>query len=140
MRPPITVRRPTDEEQQALEAGLRSADATVLRRSQIILASARGEWVPQIARQVGCGEQTVRNAIHAFNDRGTAALPAGSRRPHTIRRGLRPAAAEQLRALLHQSPRDFRKADQPLDAGAGGRGQLRAGPDPDPGQRRDDPR
>jgi hypothetical protein len=42
MRPPIKVRRPTDAEQQTLEAGLRSADATVLRRSQIILASARG--------------------------------------------------------------------------------------------------
>jgi transposase len=109
MRPPITVRRPTDAEQQALEAGLRSADATVLRRSQIILASARGDWVPRIARQVGCGEQTVRNVIHAFNERGTAALPAGSRRPQTIRPAFDLSRAEQLRALLHQSPRTFGK-------------------------------
>jgi transposase len=109
MRPPITVRRPTDEEQQVLEAGLRSADATILRRSQIILASARGDWVPRIARQVGCGEQTVRNVIHAFNERGTAALPAGSRRPHTIRPAFDLPRAEQLRALLHQSPRTFDK-------------------------------
>src|ERR1051326_7949706 len=104
MRPPITVRRPTDEEQQALEAGLRSADATVLRRSQIVLASARGDWVPRIACQVGCGEQTVRNVIHAFNERGTAALPAGSRRPQTIRAAFDLPRSEQLRALLHQSP------------------------------------
>ena len=107
MRPPIHGRRPTDAERQALEAGLRSADATVLRRSQIILASARGERVPQIARQVGCGEQTVRNVIHAFNARGTAALPAGSRRPHTLRAAFDLPQAEQLRALLHQSPGTF---------------------------------
>jgi transposase len=109
MRPPIKVRRPTDEEQQALEAGLRSADATVLRRSQIILASARGAWVPQLARQVGCSEPTVRNVIHAFNERGTAALPAGSRQPHRIRAAFDLPRAERLRALLHQSPRSFGK-------------------------------
>ena len=107
MRPPIKVRRPTDAEQQVLEASLRSADATVLRRSQIILASARDARVPGIARQVGCGEQTVRNVIHAFNDRGTAALAPGSRRPHTIRAAFDLPRAERLRGLLHQSPRTF---------------------------------
>ena len=109
VRPPIFVRRPTDEEQRVLEAGLRSADATVLRRSQIILASARGERVPQIARQVGCGEQSVRNVIHTFNGRGTAVLRPGSRRARTIHRAFDPARVEQLRALLHQSPRTFGK-------------------------------
>jgi transposase len=107
MRPPIFVRRPTDAEQRALEAGLRSADATVLRRSQIILASARGAWVPQIAHGVGSGEQTVRNVIHAFNARGTEALRPRSRRARTIHRSFDSARAEQLRALLHQSPRTF---------------------------------
>jgi len=109
VRPPIFVRRPTDEEQQALEAGLRSADAVVLRRSQIILASARGERVPPIARGVGSGEQAVRNVIHAFNARGTEALRPRSRRARTIHRAFDPARAEQLRALLHQSPRTFGK-------------------------------
>jgi transposase len=110
MRPPIKVRRPTDAEQAVLEAGLRSADATVRQRSQIILASDRGAWVPQIARQVGCGEQTVRKVIHGFNDRGTAALAPGSRRPHTIRAAFDLPRAEQLRALVHQSPRTFGKS------------------------------
>jgi transposase len=109
MRPPIFVRRPTDEEQRALEAGLRSADAFVLRRSQIVLASARGEWVPRIARQVGCGEQVVRTVIHGFNTRGLAVLRPGSRRAKTIHRAFEAAQAEQLRALLHQSPRSFGK-------------------------------
>ena len=109
MRHPIFVRRPTNQEQQALEAGLRSADATVLRRSQIILASARGDWVPSIARQVGCGQQSVRNVVHGFNTRGLAALRPRSRRAKTIHRSFEPAQAEQLRALVHQRPRSFGK-------------------------------
>ena len=62
-----------------------------------------------IAEHLGCGEQTVRNAIHAFNARGLGALQPGSSRPHTIRVALMPAGAERLRALLHQSPRTFGK-------------------------------
>src|SRR5687768_486768 len=107
MRAPLVVRPPTESEQQALAAGLRSADAFTLRRCQIVLASARGEWVPAIARNLGCGEQTVRNAIHAFTQQGVAALRAGSSRPHIIHAAFDAAGAERLRALLHRSPRDF---------------------------------
>ena len=107
MRPPLVVRPPTESEQQVLAAGLRSADAFVLRRCQIILASARGERVPAIARAVGCSEQPVRNVRHAFDRAGVAALPPGSSRPHPIQTAFDPAAAERLRALLHRSPRDF---------------------------------
>ncbi len=49
MRPPIFVRTLTDDERQALEQGLRSKDAFVLRRCQILLASARGERAPRSA-------------------------------------------------------------------------------------------
>lgn len=107
MQPPLFVRPLTNSEQQVLATGLRSADAVVLRRCQIVLASARGDRVPTIARAVGCGEQTVRNVIHAFDDNGVAALPPGSSRPHTIHFAFAPAAAERLRTLLHRSPRDF---------------------------------
>jgi hypothetical protein len=48
------VRQPTDEEQRIQEDGQRSADAPLLRRSQIILVSARGERVPGITRCVRC--------------------------------------------------------------------------------------
>ena len=139
MRPPIKVRRPTDAEQQALEAGLRSSDAIVLRRCQIVLASARGERVPPIARQLGCDDQTVRKAIHAFNARGPRRLAPGSRRPQTIRAGLRPAARRAAAGAAAPEPADLRQADQPVDAGPGRRGQLRAGADRRAGQRRDDP-
>ena len=107
MQPPLVVRPPTGEERRTLAAGLRSADAFALRRSQIVLASARGDRVPAIARALGCGQQTVRNAIHAFDRDGAAALREGSSRPHTTHPAFDAEGAERLRALLHRSPRDF---------------------------------
>jgi hypothetical protein len=50
MRPPIFVRTLSEEEREALEEGLRSSEAFVLRRCQILLASAGGEIAPQIAK------------------------------------------------------------------------------------------
>lgn len=107
MQAPLVVRPPTEPERQALAAGLRSADAFTLRRCQMVLASARGERVPAIARSLGCGEQTVRNAIHAFDRAGVVALREGSSRPQTIHAAFDAAGAEQLRACLHRSPREF---------------------------------
>ena len=107
MQAPLLVRRPSDEERPALEAGLRSADAFVLRRSQMLLASARGEHVPAIARALGCSSQAVRAAIHTFNAGGLVALRAGSRRPRRVQAAFDAARTEALRDLLHRSPRDF---------------------------------
>jgi transposase len=90
-----------------LEAGLRSKDAFVLRRSQILLASSRGESPPKIARSLGCGSQTVRNAIHDFDERGLGALKAGSSRPKRIRAAFDEQSAETLREMLHRSPREL---------------------------------
>jgi transposase len=92
-----------------LVAGLRSSDAFVHRRAQILLASARGEQAPAIARHLGCDPQIVRNALAAFHTRGLAALRKGSSRPHRFRVAFDLARGEQLRALLHQSPRTFGK-------------------------------
>jgi hypothetical protein len=107
MRPPIFVRPLADAEREALTAGLRSSDAFVLRRCQILLASARGEIPRVIGDHLGCDDQTVRNAIVAFNTAGCAALHPGSSRPHTIHAAFDAEQAERLRALLHQSPRTF---------------------------------
>jgi transposase len=109
MRPPIFVRDLGADEREQVEAALRTTEAFTLRRAQIVLASARGERVPAIAEQLGCGEQTVRNAIHAFNERGPGALRPGSSRPHTIHTAFDEVGAERLRALLHESPRAFGK-------------------------------
>src|ERR671938_252627 len=109
MKHPVYVRPLEDAERSQLVAGLRSSDAFVHRRAQILLASARGEQAPQIARHLGGDPQTVRNAIAAFNARGLAALHKGSSRPHRFRVAFDFARGEQLRALLHQSPRTFGK-------------------------------
>ena len=107
---PIYVRQLTDDERATLTAGLRSPDAFVLRRCQILLASASGKRASQIAAELGCNTDTALNAINAFNQTGLEALKAGSSVAHTIHRGFDAAQAEQLRALLHQSPRTFGKA------------------------------
>jgi transposase len=107
MQAALMVRPVTDAERDTLGAGLRSSSAFALRRCQIVLASARGAHVPAIARALGCGEQTVRNAIHAFNQAGVAALTAGSPRPRTVHAAFDEPAVERLRELLHRSPREF---------------------------------
>ena len=107
MQAPLFVRPPTDEERQVLTAGLRSADVFTVRRAQCVLASARGEHVPAIARTLGCCEQTVRAAIHAFTQDGVAALERGSSRPHAARLTFDEPATERLFALLRRSPREF---------------------------------
>jgi transposase len=104
------VRELTEEERSRLEAGLRSPETFVVRRCQILLASDRGEWVPRIAEMLGCDDQTVRNVVRRFERDGLdVCLMRGSSRPHTIHAKVDAVAAEQIRALLHQSPRTFGK-------------------------------
>jgi transposase len=103
------VRAFTPAEGRQLTAGRRSADAFTLRRCQLLRASARGHRPATIARNLGCATQSVRNAIHAFNTHGLAAVHAQSRRPKRTRLVLDAAKRERLRALLHQRPRSFGK-------------------------------
>ena len=59
-----------------------------------------------IAEALGCDDQTVRNAIHAFNTTGLTAVTPRSSAPHrTPHVAFTPPQREQWRALLHQSPR-----------------------------------
>jgi hypothetical protein len=56
---------------------------------------------------MGCNDQTVRNAIPDFQQRGLAALQPKSWRPHTTHEVIDAQGRERLGALLHQSPRHF---------------------------------
>ncbi len=103
------MRPVTDTERQAVEAGLRSSDAFVLRRCQVLLASSRGERPPQIARNLRCASQTARNAIRALNVCGLDVLTSGSTAPKQVSRVFDGQHAEDLKVLLHQSPRQFGK-------------------------------
>lgn len=110
MRTPIFVRPLTDAERESLEAGLRSSDAFVLRRCQILLASSRGELAPRIGESLGCNDQTVRNAIRAFEECGVErAITRGSSGPKTVCRTFDAERTEELKDLLHHSPREFGK-------------------------------
>ncbi len=107
MKPPIFVRELSENERERLEAGLRSKDAFVMRRCQVLLASSRGESPPEIARSLGCASQTARNAVRAFNERGLDTLVAGSSRPKRVHAAFDKGRAEALREMLHRSPREF---------------------------------
>jgi transposase len=109
MHQPMFVRDLTPDERREVESGLRSRDGFRLRRCQALLASARGEHAPAIARQVGCSPQTARAAIAAFNARGVASLARGSTRPKTAAPVFDAGKREGLKDLLHQSPRAFGK-------------------------------
>src|ERR1700739_1417034 len=108
MRKPIYIRPLTEDEQQALQEWLRSSTAFVLRRCQILLASARGQTARVIGAALGCDDQTVRNVLHVFNAQGLAPLTRRSSAPRrTPHAAFDAPRREQLRALLHQSPRTF---------------------------------
>jgi transposase len=107
MKTPIFVRSFSEEEREALHAGLRSKNTFTLRRCQMLLASSRGEHAPRIAESLGCGPQTVRDAIHDFNERGVDALVARSSRPRRTRDTFDEESAEALREMLHRCPREF---------------------------------
>jgi hypothetical protein len=109
MQTPLYVRPLTADERALLETGLRSASAFTVRRCQSLLASAEGQATTTIAHDLRCTDQTVRNAIHAFHQRGLSALQPQSSRPHTTVTIFDAGRCEALRALLHQSPRTFGK-------------------------------
>jgi transposase len=106
---PVYLRPLADPERAALRRGLRSPDAFTLRRCQILLASTEGQRSSQIAAALGCAVQTVRDALHACAAEGLACLTAQPKTPHTIHAAWPKEHDDDLRALLHQSPRTLGK-------------------------------
>jgi len=76
MAEPVRARRLTDQEGRKLQQIVRRGkhESIRVRRAMIIMASASGTTVPAIARLVAAHEDTVRDVIHAFNERGLAVL------------------------------------------------------------------
>jgi transposase len=109
MKAPLFVRTLSEEEQQTLTAGLRSSDAFTMRRCQILVASSKGQRPSEIASNLGCSLQMVRNVINAFHSEGLDCLRPKSRRPKTVQPIFNQERSERLRAILHQSPRTFDK-------------------------------
>src|SRR5215475_121001 len=109
MQTPLCVRPLTAAERATLATGLRSPSAFTVRRCQMLLASAEGQSTTTIARHLRSTDQTVRNTIHAFHQRGLAVLQPPSSRPHITFALFDAGTGEALRALLHQSSRTFGK-------------------------------
>ena len=109
MKPPLFLRPLAESERHALRQGLRSPDAFTLRRCQILLASHQGQRPARIAAALGCSSQAVRDAINAFHAEGTTCLRAKSKAPKAVHAAWPKDRDDDLRALLHQSPRCFGK-------------------------------
>src|SRR3954454_2338084 len=107
---PLRVRELSDPERHALRAGLRSSDGFTVRRCHILLASAHGDTAPVIAQAVGGSPQAVPNVLRAFESRGLAVVTMRSRRPRTAAKVLDAERSQWLKALLHESPRQFGKS------------------------------
>ena len=133
MKPPIFVRELSEKERQRLEAGLRSnKDAFVMRRCQILLASARGLSPPRTVSPEDCrkprmclanGEECHPSLQRARTGRPRRRLLAPQARPRRFRwkecrgfKGDAPPLSEGVRARL-----------EPVDFGDGRRGGLRGG-------------
>ena len=109
MKTPLFVRPLTEAEHRQLEAGLHSKQAFTLRRCQILLQSAQGQSAAQIVANLGCADQTVRNSLRAFEQRGLECLAERSHAPKSVKPVLDAPRRPALQALLHQTPRTFGK-------------------------------
>jgi Winged helix-turn helix len=98
------------DERAMLATGLRSSAAFTIRRGHLLLASAEGQHTTPMAQTLRCHDQTVRQAMHAFNQRGVAALQPQSSRPHRTPAVFAADGRARLRALWQQHPRPLGKA------------------------------
>jgi transposase len=104
---PIYVRELTEQERRTLEKGLRSSSAFTVRHCQMLLSSADGKRANQIAAELHCTGQAVREAIHAFEEEGLACLQEKSHARQDQQSGFDEAGRERLRKLIRLSPREF---------------------------------
>lgn len=102
-RPEIFLRElDPGEAQRLVKIARATRDRVRLRRAGMALASMQGRSVPEIAEMFAAKEQTVRELIKAFNDRGFAALDPKARRGSTRRIG--PSVREQICRTAKSDP------------------------------------
>ena len=104
--PEVFVRPVTMTEGQRLQRiGRTARDPVKLRRAIVVLMSAQGQSVPDIAHLLDCSQEYVRGVMHAFNDTGFAALNSkwSGGRPKTISEHAR----RQICLLARCCPRDL---------------------------------
>jgi transposase len=92
----------SDEAQRLVRIARTSRDRVRMRRAGMALASMQGRSVPEVALMFAAKEQTVRELIKAFNDRGFAALDPKARRGSMPRIG--PSVREQICRTAKSDP------------------------------------
>lgn len=101
MSQPVAVGPLTAAQRQELERLRRRAVGRVSQRAHMVLLSARGYTVPQIAQVFDCGPEVVRQWLHRYRERGAAGLedlPRSGRPPKD------PLAAPLIDAQARQPP------------------------------------
>ena len=73
----------------------------------LLKSDDEGLKVAKIDQELGCSDQSVREAIHAFHAEGLAAVEQKKAGRKDEQRAFSPAAREQLRDLIRRSPRDY---------------------------------
>jgi transposase len=104
--PEVFVRPVTMTEGRRLQRiGRTARDPVKLRRAIVVLMSAQGQGVPDIAHLLDCSQEYVRGVIHAFNDIGFGALDPkwSGGRPKTIS----DYARRQICLIARCCPRDL---------------------------------
>lgn len=104
---PLYVGKLTEAEITILEAGLRSPSAFIVRRCQILLKSARWQTASQIAKELHCSDQTVRNTIEAYHQEGVECLREKSHARRNQEASLNEAGCARLKEIIRLSPRMF---------------------------------
>lgn len=107
MMRPLYVGRLTEEETTILKAGLHSPSAFTVRRCQILLKSATWQTASQIAKQLHCSDQTVRNTIDAYHQEGVDCIREKSHARHDQAAIISEASCARLKEIIHLSPRTF---------------------------------
>ena len=105
MRKPLFVRELSETEEIKLEQELQSSSAFSVRRCQILLSSAQKKRAAQIAEELHCSDQCVRNAIRAFEAAGLACLQQKSHARHDDQGPFDEAGLERLQEIIRMTPR-----------------------------------
>ncbi len=104
---PLYVGKLTEDEIKSLKQELRSSSAFRVRRCQVLLKSSQGQTPRQIAQQLNCSDQTVRQAIGAYQQAGLACLQEKSHARDNQEPSIKEAGMDRLKELIRLSPRTF---------------------------------
>ena len=104
---PLFVGTLTEEQINHLKQGLRSPSAFTVRRSQILLHSEKRQTPRQIAAKLHCSDQTVREAIRAFEREGLDCLREKSHARHDQQPQIDERGCTRLQEVIRHSPREF---------------------------------